>query len=160
MNFPATVTNGDIHFAPGDLASWSGIKRCGAAIMMGHLTAINIHQLILRTPEERNSLAEPKTDEIAYALYPEVSPMIAIAVGKKAAIYSEEEGAKSSSELMNTFFGNDLAWSIIWNWLRLGERIEAPAILDIEKLQIEADAESKALGAEDVVSMKTGEIVA
>jgi hypothetical protein len=46
-NFTGGIPNSAHHFAVGDLVSWSGIKRCGAAMAMGHNAAFNIRQQLL-----------------------------------------------------------------------------------------------------------------
>jgi hypothetical protein len=66
---------------------------------MGHNAAFNIHQQMLEsqfghTPE--------------FIEFPEVPPMIALAVGKKAILYSPSEGTQFGAEVMENFFGDDL----------------------------------------------------
>lgn len=147
-----TIENADNHFATGDLVSWSGIKRCGAAIMMGHLAAINIHQLILRTPEEQVlNISQPLiTTPIQYAEFPHVPPMIALAVGHKAATYSKDDGIGSSEQLMKAFFGEDLGRTIIWNWMRLGVPVEGPA----DNLQQSREISEKEKDADLIVKLE------
>lgn len=112
MQFPVGVPNADSHFAAGDAIKWSGIKRCGAAMHMGYFAAHNIHEMIL---EKMNGVA-PKFLELG-----EVPPMIGLAVGKKAISYSPAQGACSGEDVMKAFFGNDLAFSICWRHMKLGE---------------------------------------
>jgi NADH dehydrogenase FAD-containing subunit len=101
MNFTGEIKNKDHHFAIGDLVSWSGIKRCGAAMAMGHNAAFNIHQQLL----EAGSGGKHKAEFIEF---PEVPSMIALAVGKKAVSYSPNAGTKVGVEVMRNFFGEDL----------------------------------------------------
>ncbi|TVY62315.1 Oxidoreductase ptaL, partial [Lachnellula suecica] len=87
-------SNATQHFAVGDVVLWSGIKRCGAAMFAGHNAAVNIHQQIL----EKQIGKSPEVVE----LRPENKPMIALAVGKSAVIYSydEENGTRFGEDLM------------------------------------------------------------
>lgn len=114
MQFPAGVPNADCHFAAGDAIKWSGIKRCGAAMHMGYFVAHNIHEMIL---QKMHGIA-PKFKELG-----EVPPMIGLAVGKKAISYSPAQGMASGEDVMKAFFGNDLAWSICWNHMKLGQAL-------------------------------------
>jgi hypothetical protein len=98
MNFIGDIMNKDYHFAAGDLVAWTGIKRCGAAMAMGHYAAFNIHQQILQGNQ----------DEAQFIEFPDAPPMIALAVGKNAISYSPDAGAESGVEVMRSFFGEDL----------------------------------------------------
>lgn len=111
LNFKSCTPNHTSHFAIGDIANWSGIKRCGAAMAMGHIAATNISQQLL----QRKFGTEPKFVE-----FPEVPPMIALAVGKQAVLYGEKEGTTWGEDKMQMMFGDDLGWSICWSYLRLG----------------------------------------
>ncbi|CZR68822.1 related to pyridine nucleotide-disulphide oxidoreductase AMID-like [Phialocephala subalpina] len=111
LNFKSTAPNHLSHFAVGDIANWSGIKRCGAAMAMGHIAATNVYQQLL----QKKFGSEPK-----FAEFPEVPPMIALAVGKQAVLYGEKEGTTWGEDKMDMMFGSDLGWSICWNYLRLG----------------------------------------
>lgn len=42
--------------------------------------------------------------------WPEVPPLIALAVGKKAVVYDPVEGTRCSEEQMKIFFGDDLGF--------------------------------------------------
>jgi NADH dehydrogenase FAD-containing subunit len=106
MNFTGGVPNSAHHFAVGDLVSWSGIKRCGAAMAMGHNAAFNIHQQLL----------EARTGKKAeFIEFPELPPMIALAVGKKAISYSPNAGTEEGAEVMKNFFGDDLGLKSKWS---------------------------------------------
>ncbi|KAL2072019.1 hypothetical protein VTL71DRAFT_11362 [Oculimacula yallundae] len=111
MNLLADSPTARAHYAVGDIASWSGIKRCGAAMAMGHVAAANIHKDILQT----RFSTEPKFVE-----FPEVPPMIAVAIGKKAVCYGPEIGTTSGEEDLRRMFRDDLGWSICWNYMQLG----------------------------------------
>lgn len=100
LNFPAEVANSQYHFAVGDIAKWSGIKRCGAAMHQGQYAAQNIHQLMLN--ETRGT--QPKFMELS-----EVPPMIGIAVGKQGVAYYPTDGTKFGEDVLQTFFEDDLA---------------------------------------------------
>ncbi|KAH8589395.1 hypothetical protein B0O99DRAFT_692625 [Bisporella sp. PMI_857] len=117
LNFlPAPpVTEHNNHFALGDIVLWSGIRRCGGAMHMGHVVAINIHQQLLAA----QTGAAPKFRELA-----EFPAVIALAVGKKAVLYGPAEGVTYGEKEMDMMFGNDLGWSICWNYLALGRGYE------------------------------------
>lgn len=68
---------------------------------MGCRAADNIHQQILL---EREGI-QPNLTE-----WPEVPPMIALAVGTKAAVYDPVGGVKCSEEMMKLFFADDLGF--------------------------------------------------
>ena len=89
------------HLAIGDLVAWSGIKRCGAAIAMGTRAADNIFQQMLFDLHG----IQPKITP-----WPEVQPMIALAVGKKAVVCDPVGGIRCSEEQMKIFFGEDLGF--------------------------------------------------
>ncbi|KAH7370189.1 hypothetical protein BKA65DRAFT_602676 [Rhexocercosporidium sp. MPI-PUGE-AT-0058] len=111
MNLHTDSPTSRSHYAVGDIASWSGIKRCGAAMAMGHVAAANIHKGILQT----RFGTEP-----VFVEFPEVPPMIALAVGKKAVCYGPESGTTSGEEDFQRMFRDDLGWSICWNYMQLG----------------------------------------
>ncbi|RFU34747.1 hypothetical protein B7463_g1601, partial [Scytalidium lignicola] len=112
LNFPEEISNAAYHFAVGDLVAWSGIKRCGMAMSMGHSAAINIHQQILH----KHTGVEPK-----FTHYPEVPPMIGLAVGRSAVVYSPDQGTTYGPDSLRLMFGDDLGYSICWNYLQLGK---------------------------------------
>ncbi|EOO02375.1 putative pyridine nucleotide-disulfide oxidoreductase-like protein [Phaeoacremonium minimum UCRPA7] len=116
LNFPVEVPNSGHHFAIGDLAAWSGIKRCGGAMHMGYYAASNIHQVMLQQLQGR----DPKFNELA-----EIPPMIGLAVGKKAMSYGPGQGVMSGEDVMEVFFGDDLGFTICWKYLKLGLPIDA-----------------------------------
>ena len=100
LNFSAdTIPNTEFHFAAGDLASWSGIKRAGGAMHHGHYTAVNIHQHAL----SQSSGGTPSPLELQYA-----TPSICLAIGKEATSYNTFEGVKSGKDVMELYFGDDL----------------------------------------------------
>ncbi|KAI0180582.1 FAD/NAD(P)-binding domain-containing protein [Hypoxylon sp. FL1284] len=104
------LPNADAHLAVGDLISWSGIKRCGAAMHEGRYAALNIHQMMLRDTQGK----EPVFNELGH--HP---PMIGLAVGKNALSYGGE-GMKHGKQVMEWFFEEDLGFRICWDHLRLG----------------------------------------
>ncbi|KAK3346166.1 pyridine nucleotide-disulfide oxidoreductase-like protein [Lasiosphaeria hispida] len=111
LNFPSETPNAADHFAAGDLVRWSGIKRCGGAMHMGHFAAVNVHQRM----QQKLSGAEPKLSELS-----EVPPMMGLAVGKKAVAYWPEAGMTSGEDVLKAFFGDDLGFTICYNYLQLG----------------------------------------
>ncbi|KAJ5687902.1 hypothetical protein N7536_010521 [Penicillium majusculum] len=115
LQFSADVPNKKYHYAAGDIVSWSGIKRGGAAMHQGHCAAVNIHQQMLA--ERYNT--EPKFVELV-----EVAPMMALALGKTAVGYFPTMGLSTGDEIRNMFFNDDLGHGICWRWMRLGEATE------------------------------------
>ncbi|OKL58316.1 hypothetical protein UA08_06423 [Talaromyces atroroseus] len=105
--------NSTYHHAAGDIARWPGVKRCGAAMHQGLHTAVNIHQKILS--KQRGQTPQFKE------LDSNVPPMMGIAVGKKAASYTPAAGTNASEEVLRLFFGDDMGFTICWNYLRLGD---------------------------------------
>lgn len=104
LRFASGNSNSSNHFAVGDIASWTGIRRCGGAMHMGYVAATNIHQ----------DLLSKQTGSVPN--YTEIQPfpaMIALAVGSKAVVYSPTEGTKSGEDQMEMFFGKDLGFTSI-----------------------------------------------
>ncbi|RFU79864.1 hypothetical protein TARUN_2353 [Trichoderma arundinaceum] len=113
MSFESSTPNAASHFCAGDVAKWSGIKRCGAAMHGGHFVAYNIHQSVLKQFADHT----PKFQEL-----PEIPPMIGLAVGKNAVAYGPDEGVIFGPEVMEAYFRDDLGWGICWDWMQLGGR--------------------------------------
>ncbi|KFY18694.1 hypothetical protein V493_08406 [Pseudogymnoascus sp. VKM F-4281 (FW-2241)] len=116
LQFPSTVPNAEHHFAAGDIMSWTGIKRCGAAMFFAQIAIANMHQLMLQA----EGGADAKLVDA-----PPVEPMIALAVGKKAATYYADNVA-SGEEQLKASFGEDLGLTVVWKYLKLGEAFELP----------------------------------
>ncbi|KAJ6151472.1 hypothetical protein N7470_007069 [Penicillium chermesinum] len=113
LQFAGDVPNADDHFAVGDIASWTGIKRCGGAMHMGQYAANNIHQRILS-----------KRDGI-HPAYQELSPfpsLMGLALGHKAVTYTPTDGTKDGEELLAQMFGDDMAKSSTYTTLRVQKR--------------------------------------
>ncbi|KAK5957384.1 hypothetical protein OHC33_001758 [Knufia fluminis] len=130
---PSLQFHDEHHFAAGDIALWSGIKRCGAAMHMGSYCAHNIHQHILsitpssprpsspimrRVSDSFNDIASSYTPQ--YKELTEHPAVIGIAIGTTAAAYSPTEGIKSGAEVLKYMFGDDLGFSICYNYMQLG----------------------------------------
>lgn len=123
----------DYHFAAGDIARWSGIKRCGAAMHMGSFVAHNIHQhIISKLPDTRPSShyrsSSDSFNDIPQSAYEPVykklgehPAMIGLAIGPTAIAYSPTEGTKSGPDVLKYMFGDDLGFSICYNYMKLGE---------------------------------------
>jgi NADH dehydrogenase FAD-containing subunit len=101
LQFPSTVANANYHFAVGDLAAWSGIKRCGAAMHMGHYAGYNIHQLML---------AECIASKPVFQELQEIPPMIGLCLGKTAVSYHPVDGVKDGEDILASMFGDDMAY--------------------------------------------------
>lgn len=69
---------------------------------MGFLAAENIHQQMLHERER----IKPE-----FSIWPEVPPMIALAIGRKAATYAPAGGVQCGEEQMKLFFGDDLGFT-------------------------------------------------
>ncbi len=83
---------------------------------MGHLAGTNIHQQLLAA---RDPKYEPQWKEIQ-----EFPPVIALAVGKQAVMYGAADGTTWGEDAMKMMFGDDLGWTICWNYLGLGKEAE------------------------------------
>ncbi|PYH49417.1 putative pyridine nucleotide-disulfide oxidoreductase AMID-like [Aspergillus saccharolyticus JOP 1030-1] len=116
LQFPRNVPNADDHFAVGDIVSWSGIKRCGAAIHKGHYAGTNLHQLMLA------QALNAKPEFVTLTPHP---PVMAIALGKTAVAYDSEGGLQDGEETYATMFGDDMGFSICWNYMKLSEPCKA-----------------------------------
>lgn len=98
-SLPAEIA-GD-HYAAGDVARWSGIKRGGAAMHQGHYAARNIHQKMMAkvygtTPE--------------FMVLEEVQAGMGIALGETALSYFPSMGLGEGKETKKIFFEDDLGF--------------------------------------------------
>lgn len=101
LRFEPGTPNHERHFCAGDLARWSGIKRCGAAMHGGHYVAQNIHKSVLR---------DRVGEEPSFAELQEVPPMIGLAVGSKG-VASGPEGTVAGEDVLQSYFGDDLGFT-------------------------------------------------
>ncbi|KAI5288682.1 hypothetical protein KEM52_001064 [Ascosphaera acerosa] len=128
LNLPDIVPNSDCHYAAGDIVKWSGIKRAGAAMHHGHLVAQNIHQhLLLQQHKLRPQTDGSETGAFTpnYSHLEAAEPGMCVAIGKKAAAYSDTWGLQEGEETLKLFFEDDLGFNICWKHMGLG--IEPPA---------------------------------
>jgi NADPH-dependent 2,4-dienoyl-CoA reductase/sulfur reductase-like enzyme len=102
LHFSAELPNKEYHYAAGDIASWSGIKRGGAAMHQAHFAVVNIHQ---RMMAERYK-TEPEFVELV-----EVAPMMALALGDTAVQFFPAMGVSSGEDVREMFFNDDLGYS-------------------------------------------------
>lgn len=98
-----TVPNADVHFAAGDIAAWSGIRRCGGAFHMGTHVAANIYQLILQSQKLQ--------EKVQFKQLAKFESRIALAVGKSTVCYGPENGVSSGENMTEIMFGKDLGWT-------------------------------------------------
>ncbi|KAI5291613.1 hypothetical protein KEM54_002890 [Ascosphaera aggregata] len=101
LNLPQEIPNSLYHYAAGDIVRWSGIKRAGAAMHHGHIVAKNIHQQLMQ--QIRGTTPD----------YSELTPAEAgmcVAIGRKAAAYSESYGLQEGEETLKLFFEDDLGF--------------------------------------------------
>ncbi|KAL5359949.1 hypothetical protein BJX96DRAFT_174834 [Aspergillus floccosus] len=116
LQFPGKIPHAENHFAVGDIASWAPIKRCGGAIHMGYHAGHNVHQLMLSECLQ----SEPQLLKL------QDSPaVIGLAVGHNAVSYSSPEGTQHGRHMLDMLFGNDMGYSICWNYMRLSEPYKA-----------------------------------
>ncbi|KAK2003544.1 FAD/NAD(P)-binding domain-containing protein [Colletotrichum falcatum] len=116
---PNLVLSGDVpnardHLAVGDIALWSGIKRCGTAMHMGHYAAINVHQMMLA--KLTGQTHKPRFSELDH-----IEPMIGLAIGKKAVASGPGVGTTWGEDVMQAYFKDDLGFDNCWNHLKLGQ---------------------------------------
>lgn len=115
------------HLAAGDITHWPGIRRCGAAMHMGSYAAHNIHAHILSaiaTTSSSSSTRSSTTDTPAYKSLTPHPPMIGLALGITGIAHSPTEGTSSGPEVLKMMFQDDLGFSICWNYMKLGEKLE------------------------------------
>jgi hypothetical protein len=86
------------HYAAGDVVASKGIKRCGAAMSMGQIVASNIVQHILHVQQRKFPV---------WTEWPEMPPMIALAIGDSAAAYDPNGGLKTGKDQKELYFGDD-----------------------------------------------------
>lgn len=72
-------------------------------MVMGHVAAANIFNDILKK--------EDPLFEVEAAEFPEVAPMMALAVGSSAITYHPDKGVMWGPERLAEVFGNDLGWA-------------------------------------------------
>ncbi|KAF4971922.1 hypothetical protein FSARC_1365 [Fusarium sarcochroum] len=113
LQFQEGTPNAEFHYAVGDITQWAGLKRCGGAMHHGHYAAQNIHQSIL----SHRAGHAPQVKELL--VYP---PVIGLAVGKKAVTSSIDGVTRSGEDVARGSFGDDLGWTICWNYMQLGGR--------------------------------------
>ncbi|KAL4791409.1 hypothetical protein BDV19DRAFT_393155 [Aspergillus venezuelensis] len=122
LEFPSDVSSipADIasdHYAAGDVAKWSGIKRAGAAMHQGHFAARNVHQKMMAkvygtTPE--------------FVKLDPVEAGMGLAVGKSAVSYFPSMGLGWGEETRELFFQGDLGFGICYRWMQLGTPMGKP----------------------------------
>lgn len=105
LNLLPEIPNARHHFVAGDIARWSGIRRCGTAMHMGHFVAHNIHQTMLQ---------ELHGDQPIWKQLDDIPPMMAIAVGNQAVAYHPSEGTTFGVQVLRSSFGDDLGDSSKW----------------------------------------------
>ncbi|KAI9374809.1 hypothetical protein BJX61DRAFT_242385 [Aspergillus egyptiacus] len=113
LEFPSdtSMPNASDHYAAGDVARWSGIKRAGAAMHQGHYAARNIHQKMM----ERVYGTKPQFVQLE-----EVEPGMGLALGKSAVGYFPKMGLSFGEEARESFFQGDLGFMICYQWMQLG----------------------------------------
>ncbi|RGP60217.1 transcriptional activator mut3p [Fusarium sporotrichioides] len=110
MNLKPGTPNYQDHFSAGDIVQWPGIKRCSGAMHMGQLVAQNVHQRII----QKLTGKEPAMKDLE-----EFPPMIAVALAKSAVAYAPQTGVSWGDDVLQTYFGDDMALScVIWGMYR------------------------------------------
>ncbi|KAL4907353.1 hypothetical protein BDW74DRAFT_176126 [Aspergillus multicolor] len=140
LEFPSDTTHlpegiaGD-HYAAGDIARWSGVKRAGAAMHQGHYAARNIHQKMM----QRVYGVAPE-----FVALDEVEPGMGLAVGEKAVAYFPSMGLAHGEETREMFFQGDLGFGICWRWMQLGTPMPGP--VEVSAGESEREGENKPVG--------------
>ncbi|KAL4916029.1 hypothetical protein BDW62DRAFT_186999 [Aspergillus aurantiobrunneus] len=106
------------HFAAGDVARWSGIKRAGAAMHQGHYAARNVHQKMM---------ARVYGTVPEFMKLDEVEAGMGLALGKSAVGYFPSMGLSEGEETRKLFFQGDLGFMICYKWMQLGKPMPPPA---------------------------------
>lgn len=104
LSLEASLPNAACHYAVGDVVRWSGIKRAGAALAMGRIAAVNIFAGFVAAEAGHKG-------PIDLVAFPEVPPMMALAVGNQAVAFGPGQGVTHGKESMQMLFGDDLGWS-------------------------------------------------
>lgn len=120
LNFPHEVPNHMAHFAIGDIVQWSGIKRCGTALLMGCFAATNLLLSIV---------AAENGEEVKLAEFPEMAPMLVLALGEKAVMYHPTYGLTHGVEPLVQSFGDDLGLSLCWRCLNINADGAEPKVV-------------------------------
>jgi apoptosis-inducing factor 2 len=98
--------NTEAHFAIGDAASWSGVKRVGGAQSMAGIAATNVVNMMLDAEdgaESRHAVAS----ELASC--PEFEPRMSLALGATVVVFRPPNHVKWGKELKGRVFGRGLA---------------------------------------------------
>lgn len=168
------------HYAAGDIALWSGIKRCGGAMHMGYISAYNIHQHMTlkslasqpsspyasRASDSFNDIAASEVVKPQYKELSEFPPMMGIAIGNSGSSYSPTEGTKTGAEVLKYMFGDDLGFSNCYNYMKLGETPASlvektkatPTDLLTTELKETADASEQTTPTLSAVSTESSEV--
>jgi NADH dehydrogenase FAD-containing subunit len=99
------LPNATSHFAIGDVAAWSGIKRVGNAFIMGQFAATNIMKMMLSNCSAYN---EESDHCKKLAECPTMDPMMALSIGKNALVYQSGHGVQHSEALKESVVGRGL----------------------------------------------------
>lgn len=118
MQFAPTIPNSAVHFAAGDIADTSGIRRVGRAFATGQCAGVNLMKLLTAPSTSADSSSVPSdgatsSKEAEDGLYdfPHVPPMISLALGDTACMYHPDTGVSGGKELYKSSFGPDLGLS-------------------------------------------------
>jgi NADH dehydrogenase FAD-containing subunit len=136
FQFPSSLTNADVHYAIGDVAKWTGIKRSGPAMSQGKYAATNIVTSLIAL-EDSKAVSEAKL-----ASCPPSKPTMTLAIGERA--IGMRMGLRYGREIKMAAFGTGLG--IDGTLANLGLRPSRPQ---------EAD---KAGGAAEDVKIANGRI--
>ena len=114
LAFPASLPNFSCHYAVGDVASWTGMKRVGNSIAMGSIVGHNIYQSILRSED-----LDPESGKRPLLEFPKVDPMMGLVIGKYCVSYYKEGGLEHGAETLDKYFSDDLSLKGCWDAIGL-----------------------------------------
>ena len=105
-----SIPNAAYHFAVGDVARWTGIKRAGNAMIMGQYAASNILKLLHWQQKQSGTLtAAPDLSSTTDLLScPDFEPMMALAIGDEAVAYIKASGVVWGKHIEDQIIGRGL----------------------------------------------------
>lgn len=100
FQLPSSVPNADVHYAVGDIAKWTGIKRSGPAMSQGKYAATNIVQTLIALEDGKS------VEDAELASCPPSQPTMTLAIGEQA--MGMRMGLRYGKEVKMRAFGTGL----------------------------------------------------